>query len=277
MKPALIVNPISGRGRRRKLWREFGLDAETVTTRAPGDAVRLAREMADAGYDPVIAAGGDGTVNEVVNGILSSRARPALGVLPCGTAGDFARSLGITARNAAEAIRRARMRTIDAALATPGAGQPRWFVNMVSAGLGGEVARRRFGGYLPSALRTVLTRGPWEISIDGETSVLLHVAVGNTPWQGAGMNICPGADPADGLLDITTIAPLGLFELARDLRVIYSSAIHRHPKVRHWRVERVRLSSPAAVLYDVDGDLGGSLPLEITVSPGALRVIVPYS
>ncbi|MCX6634677.1 MAG: diacylglycerol kinase family lipid kinase [Acidobacteria bacterium] len=284
-KPAAIVNPRAGRGRATGLWRSgrtrlearFGR-IEVRQTVCPGHASELARELRGAGYDLLFVAGGDGTLNEIANGLLgggTSARDITLAPLAAGNCSDLARALGVSAGGA--------VRWIDAVHAgfRDARGDPceRWFVNMASFGLGAEVVRRGGGrgraGYLLAAAATLagFHAVPLRLILDGvvvEASAV-HVAVGNGVSQGGGMRVCPRALLDDGLLDVTVIGDVGLADLAANLRLIYSGRIYEHPKVRHFRAALLRAEAETGL--ELDGDPVGFLPAEFRVERGALSVL----
>jgi YegS/Rv2252/BmrU family lipid kinase len=278
-----IVNPAAGGGRTGRAWpqiermlREY-FDPLTVrVTAAPGDATRLACELLQAGAERIVAVGGDGTVNEVLNSGC-----PCLGVLPAGSAGDFARMLDLPRdwRTAAAWLAAARPVEIDVGLATcAGETSPRRFINMASFGLGGRVARRRHLPYLLAAMAELGREEPalFYLTLDGValSTRALHIAIGNGRYQGKGMNLCPHAQLDDGLLDVTVVEPLGWWEIARDVRMLYSGAILDHPKVRSYRARALTATADRPVALELDGEPVGLLPAEIRVEPRALRVLV---
>jgi diacylglycerol kinase (ATP) len=308
MSAALVIaNPASRGGATRTALPELearlraaGLDFDLAVTERPGDATALARDAARGGRYLVVAAGGDGTLNEVANGLLEAGlALPVpslLGVVPAGTGGDFRRTLGIPVDlgAAARVLAAARTRVIDAGrvrCSLPGGGDVvRHFVNVADAGIGGDVVdrvnrggrlRRGEVSFLLAALATLMR---WRnklmrIEIDGAAQELVaqQVVVANGQYFGGGMRVAPGALPDDGQLDVVVMGDLGRMESARGLGKIRRGAhlTEPHPKVSHRRARQVRVSSPETVRVDVDGEQPGLLPAVFDVLPGALRVVVP--
>ncbi len=305
-KIAAIVNPRARGGLAGKRWPRIAAALERRLgpvdarfTDAPGGGIRIARQLLEEGAELIIAVGGDGTVNEAANGFLESdaavRTRARLGILPLGTGGDLRRTLGIPARleDAIEILASGVPVAIDAGKivfsGVRGKRAQRYFVNLVSFGMGGEVASRasrapRFlGGRAAFFLATLGTffgyRGKTiRLRLDGALEDFgrkaLNIAVGNGRFHGGGMHPCPRALVNDGLLDVTFIEFMGWFELARDVHYLYSDDVYRHPKTRFFRARTVSAESDDPVSIEVDGEPLGELPAEITVVPASLRVMV---
>lgn len=263
-------------------------------TSEPGEAFNLAQRMVRSGVELVVAAGGDGTVHEVANAILHEATGPpaVLGVLPLGSASDFARGAGIPRhpQAAVEALAQGAVMWIDVAEITSPASSRRFFLNVASCGLGAAVARRlqaahrRSSGpwsYLRAVMAELSRQKPAVVTIalDGAaatvSSAVTHIAVGNGRFQAAGMAICPNARLDDGWLEVTVIRPVGVVELACGARLLYGGQIYRHPKVDHYRTRRLRAESADPVEVETDGEPFGRLPVEITVLPRALPLVVP--
>ncbi len=301
------MNPKAGGGWAAKAWpgiaallqQRFG-GVEEQSTSYPGHATELARSATEAGSDLVIAVGGDGTINEVANGFLrdSKPVQPGarLGIIPIGTGGDFQRTLRIPSEidEAVEVIAAGHTLTIDVGLArlTGYDGLPveRYFVNLVSFGMGGDVSKRAknflspLGGrvaFLYATLAVFLTYKAKHVRLQlddtplEEEFCITNIAIGNGRYHGGGMHPCPLAVLDDGLLEVTTIDRLNMFELIRDLPVLYSEDIYQHPKVRHFRAMRVTAGSRETTRIEVDGEALGTLPLQISLVPHVLPLLVP--
>lgn len=307
---AAIVNPHSAGGRTAKRWPGIARRLEErvgpVTTRfteRSGHAMALAREFALAGFDLIIAVGGDGTFNEAANGLIESdepvRRSTALAVIPAGTGGDFRRALSLTARDrtaqAIEIIAQGQPVDIDVGKARfighDGLPVERYFVNLLSFGMGGAVAARArnfltaVGGrtaFLWATVRVLLSyRGRTVIvSVDNGPQAsfkVTNVAVGNGPYHGGGMYPCPTARLDDGIFEVTIIQYMNMFRLLRDIRVLYNGDIFSHPKVRALRGVRIHAEGSQPTLLEVDGEPLGQLPVEITVLPRRLPVMMAPS
>jgi YegS/Rv2252/BmrU family lipid kinase len=300
VRTAAIVNPTSGGGKAGREWASIAMHlggVETKFTSAPEHATALARKLATTGCERIIAVGGDGTVNEVVNGLLAGD-RPVndaceLALVPIGTGGDFRRSLGIADVADAVGLLQSGMRGAPSDAGSVsfrtrgGAAGTRCFANLVSFGMGGEVAARAknffqaFGGkaaFLYSTIEVALAYKAKQVrlSIDGAdcgAHSILNIAVGNGRYHGGGMHVCPRAALDDAAFDVTVIGSLSLVELVRDMPVLYSDNIYQHPKTQHFRGRVIEAVSEETVSIEVDGEPLGTLPLTLRVLPGVLRIL----
>jgi len=297
----LIVNPAAGAGRSARRWprvrallKSLGLRFEHRMTEAPGHAVELAHEAVGAGCEYVVAVGGDGTVNEVVNGLHRAAALPTtvLGVIGTGTGGDYLRSLDAP-RLFPDACRRLlepEPRRVDLGMVAYGGDGDRverCFVNFSGIGFDAEVVRatkhhfKRMGG-LPSYLLGLLTtfavyrNRQVSLKLDGEmeTRKICTVVAGIGRYGGGGMMTTPDAALDDGLFDVLIIDDIGKLELLRALPTIYRGAHLSHPKVTVKRARRVEIIAETATALQADGELLGEAPATFRVLPGALRIAV---
>ncbi|MFN0129898.1 MAG: diacylglycerol/lipid kinase family protein [Verrucomicrobiales bacterium] len=285
---AIILNPAaqSTRASRKvEVVRALATGAHVVETRAIGDARRLARELAEQGWSTVVAAGGDGTVNEVAAGLLEAAVPepPVLGVLPLGTMNVFALELDLPVLNLRQCWERVvagQARPIDAWKAND-----RTFFQMAGVGVDAQVirqtsweAKKSWGplSYLgtlarvldrPSAeVRVQVDDGPW---ITGGT-----VLLGNGRFYGGPFPVFPGAKNDDGLLDVAVIhghGPAIFSNLVAD--VLFYEIDEEHEGVTRLRGSRVRLESPEMAPFEIDGESGGDTPLSVTRLPVPLRVL----
>ena len=303
----VIVNPAAAGGRTGKRWAAFrtglrraGLDFEEALTTRPDEATAIARREVMAGRPLVVAAGGDGTLNEVVNGFfergqaIPTKAR--LAMIPLGSGGDFRRTFGLPSapEDVAALIMEDESQWVDVGRAefrkAGGERSVRHFLNVADAGIGGEVVARvnrsskPLGGtmaFLAASLSALFTwrNVPMRVTADGMTRELVaqQVVVANGRYYGSGMKVAPQADPGDGRFDVVLVGDVGLWENLRGLRRIRSG---RHldgsnPKVEHLLAARVEISSPAAVAVDLDGERPGMLPAAFEVAPRAIRLVAP--
>ncbi len=254
-----------------------------------GDGTVLAAEAARAGVSLVVAVGGDGTLNEVVNGITDAEGRPraTLGVVLTGRGRDGARTLGLP-RDPARAAE--RLLGSDAVSRDLGlvraAGGRRYFVTVAGAGFDAVVSARALTiaapGTLPYLLAVLLSlrdHRPWPIrlAVDGAPPRRVDatgVMFVNGPSCGGGMRIAPGADPADGVLDLVTLGALSRSALVRWLPTVYWGGHLRHPRITAERARTATVTSDTPLPLQVDGEPWGHAPFDVSVMPNALRVRV---
>jgi diacylglycerol kinase (ATP) len=292
----IVVNPAAGGGRTGRAWqrlegplRASGLDFTVRATTGPGSATTLARTAADEGWPLVVAVGGDGTLNEVVNGLVDGdgRARAGLGAILTGRGRDAGRNLGLAANPATAARRLLDGEDVSIDLGRvswPDTGAVRWFVNSAGVGFDAEVARRAAAGggsgtlpYLTSILGALRHYRPVDGVIrdaDGQTwaGALTMAVVANGPYYGGGMRIAPAADPLDGALDLVTLGAVGRLELLRWLPRVYRGTHVANPKVSVRRVTEVRIATTPPAPVQVDGEVAGTTPVDVTIRPKALRL-----
>ena len=262
-----------------------GLSFEVAETPGPGAAARLAREAADAGWPCVVAVGGDGTVNEVVNGLRQARIPAVLGVVMTGRGNDACRNLGLplVPGEAARRIAAGRTAAVDVGLVESSAGR-RWFVNAAGVGFDAEVAARSRaagggpGTYLRQALATLRSGRPVPVSVacDGGRrwkGGAWAVVVANGPAYGGGMRIVPAADPGDGRLDVVVLGSLSRAALLAWLPTVYVGWHVRHPRVVTGRAAEVTVEAEAPLPIHADGEPAGCTPARLVVEAGALRVV----
>lgn len=310
-KIGVIVNPHSAGGRTGKRWPQIARSLEErlgpVTirfTRGRGDAIDLTRKLLAQEYDLIVGVGGDGTFNEIANGFIQAdelvRPGASMGVLPAGTGGDFRRMFGFSSRNgiadAIETLATGKRVAIDVGkvrfMTRDGKPGERYFVNLVSFGMGGAVAARArnfltpLGGkmaFLWATFCVLLSyRGKnVRVIVDGsggETAWrVTNVAVGNGRFHGGGMHPCPTAVLNDGIFEVTIIEYMNMFQLLWDIGVLYSGDIYTHPKTHHLRGVRIEAQAESPALIEVDGEPLGMLPLEISMLPGKLPVMTSPS
>lgn len=300
-----LVNPAAGNGSTGNSWPLIASLLEKtpcpydawLTTR-PLDARAKAADALKNGFGRIICVGGDGTLNEVINGIMDYN--PALssevtvGFIPNGTGCDLAKSISVP-RELARAVRAVaegkttrmdlgKIRHLDAS----GRETLRYFHNIASLGLGGEVVRKvnrtskRFGPFLSFIWATLMTLLTYQtkrvsFSIDGSglfDQVIWHMAVANGQFQGGGMWVAPGAKVDDGLFDITVVGDLSLPRVFANLHNLYNGRIHSVSKVASFRGRVIDVLSGSEVFLDVDGEEPGTIPVRIEVVPGAINMIV---
>jgi YegS/Rv2252/BmrU family lipid kinase len=307
-RTVVVVNPSSQGGNVGKRWphladrirREVPFDE--AMTKARGDATALTREALRAGAERIVALGGDGTVNEVVNGFFEDGAPiapdAAFGFVPQGTGGDFRKTLAIpkdldaaVACLAADHRRRIDVGRLDHA--TRGGGRAvRMFANIASFGMSGVVDRavndskKRFGSlsFFWATTKTTFryhnqrVRLRFDETGEAVDATINTVAVANGRYFGGGMFIAPDAEIDDGLFDVVALGDLGLGELVMNSRRVYKGTHLGLDKVSHRRARVVEAepTDPGEVVeLDVDGETPGVLPARFSIVPRALSVVAP--
>jgi len=297
----VIVNPVAGASSTRRKWpvisrllNHIGLPFDFEYTEGVGHAIELARLAASDGYRYLVAVGGDGTVNEVANGILRSTnaSTTALGIVSTGTGGDFIRSVGISRdyTAACSALTSPRRLSIDVGVVEyqrQGQTLQRFFINAAGVGFDAAVVKETerlpkfFGGtipYIAGVLRTLFTykNKPVVVRIGDEVENyrVLNMAVANGGYFGGGMHIAPQAELNDNLLDVVIIGDLGKFELLKELPTVYKGTHINHPKITMKKGTDITVESPEPMLVYADGELLGECPASFRVVPGALSIVV---
>lgn len=298
MRICVIFNP-AARGNKARHFRhhldKIGSQAALKATAAPGDACRLAAEAVRDGFDLVVAAGGDGTVNEVLNGLGDAPDgfdRTQFGVLPLGTVNVFARELKIPAKleRAWEIVQRGREVKIDLPRVEFSANdktERRYFVQLAGAGLDARAIelvdwqhKKKVGplAYVIAGLKAlretkpkILVRedtSPADESLSGEL-----VLVGNGKFFGGPFELFPSADLRDGLLDVCVLPRADFATMLRCAPGFLVRQKLPEKIVRRFRAAAFELTGAAA--FELDGEWGGKLPTRFSVERGRLRVIVP--
>jgi YegS/Rv2252/BmrU family lipid kinase len=302
MKTVFLVNPASESGATGREWPEIanrasaaGLAGEALVSQRPGELTELAAAAADDGAQRLVVVGGDGTVNEVVNGI-AGRDGVELAVIPRGTGWDFVRTYRIPRRldDALRVALEGQVRELDAGRvrfrSREGGEREAYFANIASAGMSGAIAQRAnetskaLGGKVSYFWATFAVFSRWrnsqvELAVDGEQrSARMHdVVVANGRYFGGGMMICPEADPADGLFDVLTIGDLTKRDLLLTLPKTYRGSHLPHPKAELLRGKVVDVDALSPLPVELDGEQPGTTPARFEVVPRALRLRVPAS
>ncbi|HKV40740.1 MAG TPA: diacylglycerol kinase family protein [Blastocatellia bacterium] len=310
MKTLFIINPVSGRGSALRTWAEcreqltrMSANIGTHLTTGPGDATEATRRALLGGYDQIVIVGGDGTLNEAVNGYLDKSGRPInpaarLAILPGGTGSDFRRSVGITSRSRAiQAILGDRAIRIDAGSIHHGnhngESVSRFFLNVVSFGLGGAVSAfvNRWNGRVPrwvsghavfsaaalAGLKDFRSRSV-TLTLDEDKEIRIQsnlLVVANGSFAGGGMMLAPNAKLDDGLFDVVMTHEATRFDVVRELSRIRSGGYIKNPKVSQIRTTGVRVGSNDPMAIDIDGESGGYSPAILRVIGNAILVAVP--
>jgi diacylglycerol kinase (ATP) len=310
-RTVVIVNPKSQGGKLGKRWtseiadvlqRAFPFDE--VITKGPGDATLLAREALRAGAERIVAIGGDGTVNETVNGFFDEAGQPiapnaSFALIPFGTGGDFRRTFHLPTEiaDAAKVVAADHRKKIDVGRltfrTTAGETAHRMFANIASFGVSGVVDRlvnesgKKLGrlSFLWATARATLGYKNQRVQLvfDGNTAERVEatintVAVANGRFFGGAMMVAPDAEVDDGMFDVVAMGDLGFGDLLVSGRRIYKGTHLTMDKVSTRRakvVEAEPIDPNAVVELDVDGESPGRLPARFEIVPGALWMVVP--
>jgi len=296
-----LVNPASANGSTGRRWPELarraaaaGLDGATLFSERQGHLAELAREAALDGAELLVVVGGDGSVNEVVNGLAGLGRQPAVAVVPRGTGWDFSRTFGIPRKidDAVQIALQGDVRTIDLGRASyrawDGSDATAWFANVASAGMSGAIAKRAnettkaLGGKASYLWATFAVFSGWEateieVAVDGERRAgpMFDVVIANGRFFGGGLEICPEAEPDDGLFDVLTIGDVTKRDLVQTMPKMYRGTHLPHPKAELLRGSSVTVTSETPLPIELDGEQPGTTPVTFEVTAGALRLRVP--
>ncbi len=310
--PLVIVNPKSAGGSTHSRWANNASDLRAhfgafnvAFTKKQGDGIELAKRGVEAGRKFIIACGGDGTINEVANGILETGEDVELGVFPSGTGGDFRRTLGVpsAAREAAKCLRDGMTETMDVGRVTffnhDDEQVSRYFLNVSSFGLSASINERvkttNLFKWLPgntlsgksnfafSTLQEVLETKFTTVRVkidDKEERQLntINFCVANARFFGGGMKIAPAAKIDDGFFDVINIGDIKTAKILLNAYKLYNGSHLNLDEVKSTLAKRIEVS-PAdtnqIVFIEADGELPGRLPAVYEVVPKALRIRVP--
>lgn len=289
MNVAVLVNPMSGRGRASasagpalERFRARGVTVEMLDATSAAESRSLATEAVQSGVDALVVVGGDGLIFSVLPAVAGTDV--PLGVIAGGTGNDIAREFGLPAKDpaaSADVIADGTTRAIDL-----GKVGDKYFATVLASGFDAKVTQRANAMRWPKgpmrynvamlAELAQLAPIPYRIELDDDTIELdaTLVAVGNTRSYGGGMRVCPDAVPDDGLLDITVVGATGRFRLVRMFPRVFKGTHIEVDGVDTYRSSRVRLTAPDA-FADADGESIGPLPIDIEAAPGAVRLLVP--
>jgi diacylglycerol kinase (ATP) len=301
-KPVLVVNPRAGGGLSDRRWARLqapltdGLGPFDVRfTECAGDGRRLALEEAKAGRQLVIALGGDGTISEVVDGLMAAGRGTEMGIIPRGTGGDFRRILGLSTKveEAARHLRQAPIHEIDVGKATfvtaDGSTRVRHFINIATFGFSAEASAwanrssKRFGAAMAFVGGLMSSLVKYEnvevnIAVDGgppQRRTILLGAVGNGSYFGGGMKICPDSCVDDGLFDLVVVGDMSKLTVLGNFTKLYDGshlALKDVSAIRGTRIEVTPVEGSPVINLDVDGESPGRLPATFDMLPKALRL-----
>jgi YegS/Rv2252/BmrU family lipid kinase len=302
-KAHIIYNPLAGAGSGKKAVQTIasfiagtGWEHRYFETQRSGDGIRLAQQSAEAGAHLVIAVGGDGAINEVVNGLMLAKATGAetceLAIVNCGTGAGFAQSLGLPQKYE-EQIRRAfnrPARPLDIGKLDcynrEGTLLTRYFINECQAGISSAIVsnvgwgKKQLGGKLAFGLTAFVElfryrAVPVEVALDGrvvQAHPLLGIVVGNGRYCAGGMQLTPGALPNDGLLDVLLIHEMSLSARISAFSKVYSGEHIYSPHITLYKASHIAVRNEKTWWVETDGEIAGLAPCSISVEPAALPV-----
>jgi len=270
-----------------------GLEGDALFSTKPGELGTLARRSVLEGADLLVVVGGDGSVNEVANG-LAGVDGAEIAVIARGTGWDFVRTYGIPhdVEGAIDVALHGATRTVDLGRVTyrawEGHDAEAYFANVASAGMSGAIAQRAnettkaLGGKASYALATFVVFARWHtsdirVSVDSEIrgGRMHDVVVANGKFFGGGMKICPDAEPDDGLFDVLMLGDLSKRDLVANMPKLYRGTHLPHPKAELLRGASVTVDSEQPLPIELDGEQPGTTPVRFEVVPRALRLRVP--
>ncbi len=293
----LIVNPTAGRGKAgrqvpeiKRLLGAAAAEWDWRFTEKSGDARTLARAAADAGARLVVAVGGDGTLHEVMNGVLGTGA--SVGLIPYGTGNDFARALGLygSLETACKTLISGSIRNVDVGIIDgEGTGGPRHFLVLAGTGYDARTAQTVNAGirflsgplaYVWGAVLTLWRFTPFALTLTLDDAPprrlsAMFVSFANAETTGGGMKIAPGAKVDDGCLDVCLVAAVSKPTLLYNLTQIFSGKHLRSSAVSMHKAKRLTVDADPPQPLLVDGEVVGTTPATITLLPGALPFLVP--
>ena len=300
----VIVNPNAGTKKGQKDWEKIAkriskenIPHSTIFTTKKGHAIELTREKIKSGYRKFLVVGGDGTLNEVVNGIYSQSAIPPVncivGMIPVGTGNDWCRSFNIpfSYKKAVKLIKKEKTRLQDVGKVSfynSDIHQSRYFVNVTGMGYDAVVAaktnkdkERGRGGplvYIKNLFTSLLfyKHTSTELFIDGHPPLkhnLFSVSVGIGKYNGGGMMQLPGAVVDDGIFEVTLIKKLGKFTVVRQVKNLYDGSFIHHPKVETYRGQSIEIRSTPPISIEADGESLGHSPFKFEMIPKGLCVV----
>ncbi len=290
MKTKIILNSLAGRGRAKRviavirdIFEDRKIALEMDITQSQGEATSLATEAVKNGFKLIVAAGGDGTINEVVNGIVGTRA--IFGVIPIGLGNDFAKGIGVAPKleDACRVLYEGAVCEIDV-----GRINSRYFINGVGIGFDAYVAResqniRKFLNpdwiYLYTVLSSLFKYKSPKLKISFNNTTLdkkaLLIAVGNGKAAGGGFLLTPSAEFDDGLMDVCIIDDQNRLKLLRDLPKAIKGEHVNLPYVKTFKTKEIVVSSTSLLLAHADGEILESGEYKLKILPRALRIMLP--
>jgi len=300
----VIVNPNAGRRKGEKDWLEIaallndaGIRFVNVFTEHPNHAVKLARKYIEAGYRKIVVVGGDGTLNEVVNGVFTQKRYPStdiyLAMISVGTGNDWGRSFGIphSYKEAIAVISEGKTMLQDVGIVhyqQKELSKKRHFINMAGLGFDAMVAKRTNlvkqqgkGGpfsYMISLLTSLISYKSTisRVVVDGQETKasIFSMSVAICRFNGGGMMQAPDAIVDDGLFDVTIITKVSRFDVVKNVKKLYDGSFVKMPQVKAFRGAGVEIDSDPPLFLETDGESLGHTPMQFEILPLAINVVI---
>lgn len=299
-----IVNPVSGANKNQKVSRKIishlinqGFDLEIKLTYDRGSAIEISKAGVEAGFKNIIVIGGDGTLNEVVNGVMLQTATPSntinIGMFSLGTGNDFIRTLNIPKdyEAATDVLMQGKVKTIDVGKVNyflNNEPQSRYFINVLGMAFDGAVtdsANSTKGAigkltYLKSVVATLFKYVPTKVKVvvdDKEIAneIIFCINIGNCKYSGGGMRMVPDAIPDDGLFDITLLKPLPTFTALSNLYRLFNGTIDQLKQAITLRGKKIMVYSEPAICAEAEGEFLGWSSFEVSILPKTINIFIP--
>lgn len=301
----IIVNPNAGKMAAKKIWpsivrllHDFKIDYINSFTEKRNHAKEITQKAISMGYRHFIVTGGDGTLNEVVNGMFAQNsidpAEFTIAMIPVGTGNDWLRTHGMNSsvENSLKVINRKNLLTHDVGAVVYRNGKKRikrFFINAAGLGFDAHVAgmvnrdKARFKGGRMLYVKNLLTSlfkfksSDYSIQIDKKNieQKVYSMSIGIGKYNGGGMMQMPNAIPDDGLFDITLIGDVSRLDVIRQAKNLFDGSFVRHPKITLHKGRRIKVETNSGVTIETDGESLGAGPFEFDIFPKALKVVVP--
>jgi len=299
----VIVNPNAGSGKGGKDWERIaallvkaGIHFSVRFTEKRGHAIMISKESIVEGFRKIVTVGGDGTLNEVLNGAyLQNSCKPSeisLGLIPVGTGNDWGKMFGIPLiyEGAIEIIKQDKTMLHDVGVINYMSGEQtltRYFINTAGVGFEAAVVKKaniqkekgksNRAIYLYNLFSSLVSYKHAEVTLYIEDQIIKNrifsINAGNGRYCGGGMRQTPDALPDDGLLDVTVIKEIGRIEIIKNLKILYDGTILSHPKIDGYRVKNFRVESVQQLMIEADGELLGHTPAEFSVIPAGIKIV----
>lgn len=301
----VIINPNAGSGKCLHDWPKIeklldahGFSYHKIFTLRRFHAILLTRDYINIGFNKIIVVGGDGTLNEVINGIFVQEKYETkditVGMIPVGTGNDWCRTFGITSdyEEAVQTIKDSNTFIQDAGKVVfykNNRSLKRYFINIAGLGFDAMVVKKanrlkdKHRGNSTLYLYNIFTSlfsyksSRVNIEVDGimKSDRIFSISLGICKYDGGGMTRLPDAVPDDGLFDLTMIKKIGRFEVLRNIKKLYDGSITKHPKVETCQGKSIRITSPKQFFLETDGESLGHTPFEFEIIPLSIKILTP--